>query len=63
MQSGGISSILHIALRGEKMKIGVFIGDICHSYQQIVIKALKEYTKEKNNYINYIKYLTSLKKE
>ncbi len=48
MQSGGASSILHIALRGKKMKIGVFIGDICHSYQQTVLKTLKKYAKEKN---------------
>lgn len=30
------------------MKIGMFIGDICESYQNIIVKTLEKYTKEKN---------------
>ena len=30
------------------MKIGVFIGDICESYQQVIIEELEKYSKEKN---------------
>ena len=30
------------------MKIGVFIGDICESYQQVIIEELEKYSKEKD---------------
>ena len=43
-----MSTTLHIALWEKKMKIGVFIGDICESYQRVIIEELKKYTKEKD---------------